>query len=47
VFIEEAEKVAELVGRELAESIGLYDVSMAAIWPYSGEFWGKARAEIA
>jgi hypothetical protein len=45
--IEEAEKVAGLVGRELVESIGLDGVSMTKIWPDSGEFQGKVRAEIA
>jgi hypothetical protein len=47
VSIEEAEKVAGLVGRELVESIGLNGVSMAGIWPDFSEFRGKARAEIA
>jgi hypothetical protein len=45
--IEEAENVAGLVGRELVESIGLDGVSMAGIWPDSGEFRDKVRAEIA
>jgi hypothetical protein len=47
VSIEEAEKVAGLIGRELVESIGLDGVSMDEIWPDSSEFRGKAQAEIA
>jgi hypothetical protein len=42
MFIEEAEKETGLVGGELVESIGLDGVSMAGIWPDSGEFRGKA-----
>jgi hypothetical protein len=47
VSIEEAEKVAGLIGRQVVESIGLDDISMEGIWPDSDEFWSKARAEIA
>jgi hypothetical protein len=47
VSIEEAEKVARLVARELVESIGLDDISMARIWPDSSEFHGEVRTEIA
>jgi hypothetical protein len=47
VSIKEAEKVAGLVGRELVESIGLDGVFMVGILSDSGEFRGKARAEIA
>jgi hypothetical protein len=44
VSIKEVEKIAGLVGRELVESTGLDGVSMARIWPDSGEFRGEARA---
>jgi hypothetical protein len=43
---EEGEKRAELIGRELVESIGLDGFSMVRIWSNSGEFRDKARAEI-
>jgi hypothetical protein len=38
---EEAEKVTGLIRRELVESIGIDGVSMAGIWPDSGEFRGR------
>jgi hypothetical protein len=44
VSIEEPEKVARLVGRELVESIGLDGVSMAGIWPDSAS--SGARREL-
>jgi hypothetical protein len=47
VSIEEAEKIAELIGRQVVELIGLNGVSTKGIWPVSGEFWSKARAQIA
>jgi hypothetical protein len=47
VSIEEAEKVAGLIRRELVESIRLDGVSMAGTWLDSGEFQGKTRVKIA
>jgi hypothetical protein len=43
---EEGEKIAELIGRVLVESIGLDGVSMVRIWSDPREFRGKARAKI-